>query len=69
MEKSGGSEEVGGPPPPLPLLPPTIPPNVKPERVTTTKYTITSRRGVETTGSSCKSIPRASFCKSVEGFV
>ena len=39
------------------------------ERVTTTKYTITSRRGVGTTGSSCKSIPRASSCKSVEGFV
>ena len=30
------------------------------ERVTTTKYTMTSRRGVATTGSSCKS---------VEGFV
>ena len=30
------------------------------KRVTTTKYTITSRRGVGTTGSSCKS---------VEGFV
>ena len=39
------------------------------EQVTTTKYTITSRRGVWTTGSSCKSVPRASSCKSVEGFV
>ena len=69
MEKSGGSEEAGGPPPALPPPPPAIPPNVKPEQVTTTKYTITSRRGVGTTGSSCKSIPRASSCKSVEGFV
>ena len=39
------------------------------KRVTTTKYTITSRCGVGTTGSSCKSVPRASSCKSVEGFV
>nr|XP_023881007.1 protein argonaute 16 [Quercus suber] len=50
MEKSGASEEASGPPPPLPPPPPTIPPNVKPERVTATKYTITSRRGVGTTG-------------------
>ena len=50
MEKSGGSKEAGGPPSPLPPPPPAIPPNVKPERVTTTKYTITSRRGVGTTG-------------------
>ena len=60
MEKSSGSEDAGRPPPPLSAPPPTIPPNVKPERVTTTKYTITSRRGVRTTGSSCKS---------VEGFI
>ena len=36
------------------------------ERVTTT---ITSKRGVGTTGSSCKTVPRASSCKSVEGIV
>ena len=69
MEKSVGSEEAGRPPPPLPPPPPTIPPNVKPKQVTTTEYTITSRRGVGTTSSSCKSVPRASSCKSVEGFV
>ena len=39
------------------------------EQVTTTKYTITSKRGVGTTSSSCKSVLRASSCKSVEGFV
>ena len=39
------------------------------KRVTTIKYTITGKRGVKTTGSSCKSVPRASSCKSVEGFV
>ena len=39
------------------------------EWVTTTKYTITNRCGVGTTGSSYKSVPRASSCKSVEGFV
>ena len=50
MEKSGGSEEAGGPLPPLPPPPPAIPPNVKPERVTATKYTIINRRGVGTTG-------------------
>ena len=37
--------------------------------VTTTNYTITSRCGVGTTGSSCKSVPKASSCKSVEVFV
>ena len=46
MEKLGGSKEASGPPPPLPPPPPTIPPNVKLEQVTTTKYTITSRCGV-----------------------
>ena len=69
MEKSSGSEEAGGPPPPLPPPPPTIPPNVKLEQVTTTKYTITSKHGVGTTSSSYKSVPRAFSCKSVERFV
>ena len=39
------------------------------KRVTTIKYTITGKHGVRTTCSSCKSVPRASSCKSVEGFV
>ena len=51
MDNLGGSEEAGGPPP-LPLPPPTIPLNMKPEQVATHKNTITGRLGVESTGQS-----------------
>lgn len=49
MEKVAVSQEAGGTPP-LPPPPPTLPPNLKPERVAASKYSITSRSGVGSTG-------------------
>ncbi len=49
MEKLAGSDDAGRASS-LPPPPPTIPPNVKPERVVTPKYSITTRRGVGSTG-------------------